>query len=75
MPRKLTIDSLKAEAAGLQELLREAEAYGDTVGELQYKERLEDIAHERQSLAATDCHQASIALLFSGSYSKSRMKM
>lgn len=66
MPRKLTIDSLKAEAAGLRELLREAEAYGDTVGELQYKERLEDIAHELQGLAATESHQASIALFFSG---------
>lgn len=66
MPRKLTIDSLRAEAAGLQELLHEAKIYGDTVGELQYKERLEDITNELQNLAAADSHLASVALFFSG---------
>ncbi len=42
------IDDLKVEAAGIQALLHEAEECGDMVGKLQYKERLEDIAHELQ---------------------------
>ena len=63
MPRKLTIDSLKPKLRGFKNFVREAEAYGDTVGELQYKERLEDIAHDFR-VFATDFHQASIALFF-----------
>jgi hypothetical protein len=66
MPTKLTIDSLKAEAAGLEQLLVEAEEYGDIVGQIQYKERLEEITRELSELAVSDAHLASIALFFSG---------
>lgn len=66
MPLKLTIDSLRAEAAGLQELLEDAEKVGDIVGELQYKERMEEIAEELANLANSDTHLASIAMFFSG---------
>jgi hypothetical protein len=66
MPLKLTIDSLQAEAAGLRQLLEEADKFGDVVGQIQYKERLEEIARSLQELAHTDTHLASIALYFSG---------
>ncbi|MFP4192199.1 MAG: hypothetical protein ACLFU6_09035 [Candidatus Hydrogenedentota bacterium] len=66
MPLKLTVDSLKAEAAGLQQLLDEASQVGDIVGELQYKERLEEIASELAELADSDTHLASVAMFFSG---------
>lgn len=66
MPRKLTVDSLKAEAAGLQQLLEEAGMIGDVVGEIQYKERLQEIANELAELADSDTHLASVAMFFSG---------
>lgn len=66
MPLKLTVDSLKAEAAGLQQLLEEAGQIGDIVGEIQYKERLEEIANELAKLADSDTHLASVAMFFSG---------
>lgn len=66
MPLKLTIDSLKAEAAGLRQLLDEGERYGDVVGQLQYKERLAEIALTLEEMASSDRHLASIALFFSG---------
>lgn len=66
MPRKLTVDSLKAEAAGLQQLLEEAGQIGDVVGEIQYKERLDEIANELAELADSDTHLASVAMFFSG---------
>lgn len=66
MPLKLTVDSLKAEAAALQQLLDEAKQIGDVVGELQYKERLEEIARELSELADVDTHLASVAMFFSG---------
>lgn len=66
MPRKLTIDSLKAEAAGLQQLFEEATQIGDVVGEIQYKERLEEIANELAVLADSDSNLASVAMFFSG---------
>ncbi|WP_312284120.1 hypothetical protein [Candidatus Igneacidithiobacillus taiwanensis] len=46
------INFLKAEAAGLKVLLTEAERYGDIVGKLQYRERLEAIADEIKRLSA-----------------------
>ncbi len=66
MPRKLKVDSLKAEAASLKQLLEEAGQIGDIVGEIQYKERLEEIANELAELADSDTHLASIAMFFSG---------
>lgn len=66
MPLKLTVDSLKAEAAGLQKLLDEAGRIGDVVGEIQYKERLEEIASKLAELADSDTHLASVAMFFSG---------
>lgn len=66
MPLKLTVDSLKAEAAGLKQLLDEAERVGDIVGELQYRERMEEIAGELAELAHSDTHLASVAIFFSG---------
>ena len=66
MPRKLTIDSLKAEAAGLEQLLEQAEQFGDAVGQIQYRERLDEIARSLQEMAEEDTHLASIALYFSG---------
>lgn len=66
MPRKLMIDSLKAEAAGLQALLAESELYGDVVGSIQYKQRLDDIKKELEALKDNPNPFASVALYFSG---------
>lgn len=66
MPRKLEIDALEAEAAGLRALLSEATQYGDPVGELQYKERLDEIDRELEHLRTTPSALASVALYFGG---------
>ncbi|MBV7583119.1 hypothetical protein KW851_09860 [Pseudomonas sp. PDM33] len=66
MPRKLTTDSLKAEESGLKALLADAEKYGDIVGQIQYKQRLEEISKDIESLESNPNPFASVALYFSG---------
>lgn len=66
MPRKLEIDALQAEQAGLRALLAEATAIDDPVGELQYTHRLEEIQKHLVRLRDSHVPMASVALFFSG---------
>ena len=66
MPRKLEIDALQAEQAGLRALLEEARTIDDPVGELLYAHRLEEIQEHLQRLHDSHIPMASVALFFSG---------
>ncbi len=66
MPRKLLLDSLKAELNSVQELLRQAQDAGDPVGELQYTHREEILKKEIEELDNVITTSASVALFFGG---------
>lgn len=66
MPRKLEIDSLRAEESGLRALLKEAHQVDDPVGVLQFKDRLSEINEQLQALGNSPARLASVALFFSG---------
>ncbi|WP_447979041.1 hypothetical protein [Candidatus Nitrospira bockiana] len=66
MPRKLEIDGLLAEEAGLRVLLTEAQRVNDPIGEMQYEDRLEEIKEQVQRLQLAQPPTASVALFFSG---------
>ena len=65
MPRRLELDALQAELAGLGLLLDEAMDVSDPIGVLQYKQRRCEIEQEISSLLAGDRH-ASVAVYFGG---------
>ena len=66
MPRKLRIDSLKAELISVRALLTEAQEVGDPVGMIQYEERLNSIIQEIESIDGELDTQASVAIYFGG---------
>lgn len=66
MPRKLEMDSLRAEESGLRALLNEALQVDDPVGVLQYSERLTEIKNQLEALGDNPAPMASVALFFSG---------
>lgn len=66
MPRKLRIDSLKAELISVRALLAEAQEVGDPVGQIQYKERLNLIIKEIESIDGEIEALASVAIYFGG---------
>lgn len=66
MPRKLRIDSIKAELISVRALLAEAQAVGDPVGQIQYEERLNSIIKEIESIDGEVDALASVAIYFGG---------
>lgn len=66
MPRKIRIDSLKAELISVKSLLNEAHDIGDPVGVIQYEERLSSIVKEIESMEGALDTQASVAIYFGG---------
>jgi hypothetical protein len=66
MPRKLEIDALQAEEAGLGALLEEAKSIDDPVGAVQYAQRLNEIRQYLQHVRTSYAPTASVALFFSG---------
>ncbi|MGP8292523.1 hypothetical protein ACT3OH_19890 [Vreelandella zhanjiangensis] len=66
MPRKLKLNSLTSDKYAVQQLLKEAAEYGDIVGELQYKEKLEKLEEEISVIKGRNETNASVALFFGG---------
>jgi len=66
MPRKLTLENLRAEQAGAGKQLALAQQYNDYVGLLQLEQRLEEISSEIEAISAQESQLASVALYFSG---------
>lgn len=66
MPLKTAIDSLRAEAKDIRELLSEAKDIGDPVGELQLTQRLEEIESKLDELGIKKDEYANVALYFGG---------
>lgn len=66
MPRKLKLNSLTSDQHAVQQLISEAIEYGDIVGELQYREKLEKLDREISLLKNANETNASVALLFGG---------
>jgi hypothetical protein len=67
MPRKLLLDSLRAELNSVSELLLQAKNADDPVGELQYSHRQEILKKEIEEIEKTVTTSASVALFFGGS--------
>ncbi|TVK90976.1 hypothetical protein AYJ01_20590 [Shewanella algae] len=66
MPRKLKLNSLTSDKYAVEQLLSEAIEYGDVVGELQYREKLEKLDSEILLLKNANETHASVALFFGG---------
>jgi hypothetical protein len=66
MPRKLKLDSLKAELSTVNSLLEESISIKDPIGQLQYEHKKESIEKEIQEIENTVQTNASIALYFGG---------
>lgn len=66
MPRKLKLNSLTSDKYAVEQLLSEAIEYGDIVGELQYREKLEKLDTEISQLKNASETHASVALFFGG---------
>ncbi|KJQ87518.1 MULTISPECIES: hypothetical protein [Vibrio] len=66
MPRKLRLNSLTADKFAVEKLLQESIEYGDFVGELQYKERLDELNKAIEELSTDAATNASVALFFGG---------
>lgn len=66
MPRKLKLNSLTSDKYAVEQLLSEAIEYGDVVGELQYREKLEKLDTEIALLQNASETHASVALFFGG---------
>lgn len=66
MPRKLKLNSLTSDKHAVQQLISEAIEYGDIVGELQYREKLEKLDREISLLKNANETNASVALFFGG---------
>lgn len=66
MPRKLRIDSLKAELISVKTLLAEAQEISDPVGQIQYEQRHNSIMKEIEELDGGDDTLASVAIYFGG---------
>lgn len=66
MPRKLKLDSLKAELNAVETLLQEAIENGDPVGELQFGQRREMLAQKINELEKNVQTTANVALYFGG---------
>lgn len=66
MPRKLEIEALQAEAAGIRALLEEARSIDDPVGSMQFEQRLEEIKELMKRLRTAHAPMASVALFFAG---------
>ena len=61
MPRKLKLNSLTSDQHAVQQLISEAIEYGDIVGELQYREKLEKLDREISLLKNANETNASVA--------------
>ncbi len=66
MPRKLKLNSLTSDKHAVQQLISEAIEYGDIVGELQYREKLEKLDKEISLIKNANETNASVALFFGG---------
>jgi hypothetical protein len=66
MPRKLELEALESELAGLISLFKEAQEINDPVGILQYEQRIHELETEISALTNENRHLASIALYFGG---------
>lgn len=66
MPRKLRLDSLRAELGSVQSQIELSDEYGDIVGSGQFRRRLEQIQEEIAALERQEPTRASVALYFSG---------
>jgi len=66
MPRKLTLDSLRADLIAVQEMIDSAIQYGDYAGEVQMKHRKTQLQQELAALEAEEVHRANVALFFGG---------
>ncbi|ENM3929700.1 hypothetical protein DDM60_003490 [Vibrio cholerae] len=66
MPRKLKLNSLTSDKHAVQQLLSESIEYGDIVGELQYREKLEKLDKEISLIKNANETNASVALFFGG---------
>ncbi|MFB2778290.1 hypothetical protein ACE017_03920 [Shewanella mangrovisoli] len=66
MPRKLKLNSLTSDKHAVQQLISEAIEYGDVVGELQYREKLEKLDKEISLIKNANETNASVALFFGG---------
>lgn len=66
MPRKLKIDSMKAELSSIEALIQESLMFGDPVGEMQYGYRKMALESELATLQNGDETKASVALFFGG---------
>ncbi|KPN76746.1 MULTISPECIES: hypothetical protein [Shewanella] len=66
MPRKLKLNSLTSDKYAVQQLISEAIEYGDIVGELQYREKLEKLDKEISLIKNANETNASVALFFGG---------
>jgi hypothetical protein len=66
MPRKLELEALEAELAGLSLLLTEARAINDTVGIIQFEQKTHELELEIQTLKDAKISEASVAIYFRG---------
>lgn len=66
MPRKLALNSLTSDKYAVEQLLNEAIEYDDIIGELQYREKLQQIETEINDLKNNISTNASVALFFGG---------
>lgn len=66
MPRKLKLDSLKAELSTVNSLLEESISVNDPIGQLQYAHKKESIEKEILEIENTVQTNASVALYFGG---------
>ncbi|NTV45217.1 MAG: hypothetical protein HGB11_01535 [Chlorobiales bacterium] len=66
MQNKLRLDSLRAELNSVKELLQQAIAVKDPIGELQYEHRKNVLVKEIQDIEASTTTRANLALFFGG---------
>lgn len=66
MLRKLEADALKVDLAAVDELLKEAIASGDPIGELQFSQRRDELEKQIRSLEEIPENTAGVALFFGG---------